>query len=631
MPEYLSTDPNAGTPTRDGYLSIDPRAGSQPPTRTREPGLATIGEMNPTFRSTNERDARGQATVRPEDNGFSFGEFVSEGTQGINPINWAKALGSAVSDPVGVARAMYEGRSNLSNEARTAFERGDYVTGTAKTIYWLIPFLGERLSQAADYMQAGEWDKGLGATLDVTGQVVAPTALGGSTVRNTAVRTPRPLRNANPVEQAAVEFGAREGIPVDAATASGNRFVRGTQRIADETILGSGNAARANQAQGQAFETTGQRLMDRTSPSAVTAEQAGDAVRAGVTNTAKQFGSDANAAYDALRAIEKNNPGIRVGLQQVKTQLKPLYQRLLRESQLVPLQGDKGRALTALDRLMNGPDSGWLSDVDAALGDLKALARADIPELRTQGQGIAAQAVKELNAAVDATAARMGPDAVRALREGRAATVSKHAAVEILESLRAEPVGIYRQVTAPRDAAVGLLRDLHKLAPNELPKVGRAVLEDLLTRAMKEGGFARAQGLQAEWLKLGSETKKLLYRDADLIKDLDNFFLLAKKAAENPNPSGTALTLQKSGELGLLYTDPVTGAAMSISALALSKMLHSPRLVKLLNRGLMIPVKSKAASTAVVGELLTAAREAHVHLAPAADREDRVGPAAPSR
>lgn len=601
----------------DSPLASSPAAGRSP--------FVDAPLSTPNFRSSNERDASGQPVVRND--GFSLPEMLTEATQGVNPMNWVKAIGSAVSDPLGTAKAMYEGRTALSTAALDAFNKGDYVTGTAKTIEWLIPFLGERMSQAGDFMQQGEWDKGLGATLDVAGQVVAPKLLSQPAVRNAPlVRSPGVFRNVNPVEQAAVEFGMREGIPVDAATASGNRFVRGTQRIADETILGSGNAARANQAQAKAFERVGGELMDRTSPATVTAEQAGESVRTGVSNTVKQFGSDANTAYDALRTIEKANPNIQVGLQGIKAKLKPLYDRLLRESQLVPLQGDKGRALTALDRLMNGPNAGALSDVDAALGDLKSMARADIPELRSQGQGIAAQAVKELDAVVQATAARMGPDALTALRDGRAATISKYAAGEILESLSAEGVAVFRKATAPKDAQIGLVRELQKLAPAELPKVGRAVLEELLTKATAEGGFNRAQSLQADWLRLGSETKKALFRDAQLIKDLDNFFLLAKKASENPNPSGTALTLQKSGELTLLFTNPAAGGATSISALMLSKLLHNPKAVRALNRGLMIPVKNKAASTAVIGEIATAAREAGVQLAPgSADHEPPAG------
>ena len=111
--------------------------------------------------------------------------------------------------------------------------------------------------------------------------------------------------------------------------------------------------------------------------------------------------------------------GMPVHLAVEKQMLEPLYTRLKRESELVPLQGDKGRALVALDRLMNGPDVAPVSVVDAALGDLKTMARSEIPELRTAGQGVAAAAVKRLSAAVDRAVAKAGPEAVEALEAGR--------------------------------------------------------------------------------------------------------------------------------------------------------------------------------------------------------------------
>jgi hypothetical protein len=313
-----------------------------------------------------------------------------------------------------------------------------------------------------------------------------------------------------------------------------------------------------------------------------------------------------------------------VDLRRAKTQLTPLYDRLMREREIVgTLQGEKARVVTALDRLMTAPDDAPLSIVDAALSDLKALARADVPELRSSGQGAAAAAVRSLDADVRNAAAKAGPEALQALEAGRTATKAKYATAEVLDALREEPVGAYRQATAPRDAGVRLLRELQRTAPAELPKVGRAVLEDLLTTATAEGGFNRAQGLQAKWQQLGSQTKLLLYRDPLLIKDLDRFFLLAKKAAENPNPSGTALTMAKGGELTLLWTNPATGAATSLGAAALAKLLHSRRVVGALNRGLLIPIGAKGAATATIAELVAAARDAGVRLAPATAQQDR--------
>ena len=85
------------------------------------------------------------------------------------------------------------------------------------------------------------------------------------------------------------------------------------------------------------------------------------------------------------------------------------------------------------------------------------------------------------------------------------------------------------------------------MRPRRLPQVGRAFLEELLQKATAEGGFERAAGLQADWQRLGPETKRLLFRDPAHIKDLDNFFLLAKKMGENPNPSGSGFTALQGG------------------------------------------------------------------------------------
>jgi hypothetical protein len=321
-----------------------------------------------------------------------------------------------------------------------------------------------------------------------------------------------------------------------------------------------------------------------------------------------------------------------VDLRKAKVDLAPLYQRMMRERELVgTLQGDKARTLTALDRLMTAPDDAPLSVVDGALSDLKSLARSDVPELRSAGQGAAAFAVQRLDAQVRAAVTKAGPGAVKALESGRAATKAKYAAGEVLDALREEPVGAFRQATAPRDAGIALLRDLQKTAPAELPKVGRAVLEDLLTMATADGGFNRAPGLFAKWQQLGPNTKLLLYRNPKLIKDLDRFFLLAKKSAEHPNPSGTAMTAAKWGELGLIYANPMTGTVTSLGAPMLSALLHSSRVVRALNLGLMIPMGAKTAAGAAAAEFLSAARSAGIELAPTVTQQDRREPAGSAR
>jgi hypothetical protein len=223
--------------------------------------------------------------------------------------------------------------------------------------------------------------------------------------------------------------------------------------------------------------------------------------------------------------------------------------------------------------------------------------------LRRVGLGVAAGAVKRLDALVRQTAADAGPAAVQALTDGRAATTAKHAVGDLFEALAQEPVAVFNRATYAKDAGIQQLRDIAQHAPETMPQIGRAYLEDLMQKATAEGDFANAKSLQASWQKLGPETKKLLFQDPSYVKDLDSFFLLAKKAADTPNPSGTAHTLLTAGQGGLLLTNPTTGVPMQLGFAGLSRLLHSPTGVQLLTKGLRVPVGNRAAASAVAADL----------------------------
>jgi hypothetical protein len=234
--------------------------------------------------------------------------------------------------------------------------------------------------------------------------------------------------------------------------------------------------------------------------------------------------------------------------------------------------GAEGRAAVALDALVSGPDAVPLSVADSALSELKSLARgAEMPQLRSRGQGIAAKAVKELDAAVQAKAQSAG--VLDDLRAGRDATIEKWTVAETRDALRDEPVAVFNSLTMARDAGIDRLRAVARIAPQDMPKVGRAYIEGLLDTATAEGGFQRAQGLMAQWQKLGPETKKILFPNASHRNDLDGFFMLAKKIGENPNPSGTARVLT------------ALNAAMFVPTYVLARAFYSPKFMKMITAG----------------------------------------------
>jgi hypothetical protein len=381
------------------------------------------------------------------------------------------------------------------------------------------------------------------------------------------------------------------------------------------------------------------------------------------------------------------NVALPVDVGGVKAQLSPLYDRLLRESQLgIPMQGGKGRALAALDGLMRGPDVESATVVDAALGDLKSLARADIPELRTEGQGVAAAAVKRLSAAVDAAVAKAGPQAVDALETGRQATRAKYAAGDIYKDLQGEPgtafrtltqgdngveflkafaehapesvpelgratleswaeltpqqrlarwqklgpetraqlfgrqagaledaltqatgtpqdaaaiarrlgrepVGAYEALTQDHDAGLAFLRDVQQQAPESLPEIGRAKLQEWLSKATENDKFEHAAKIYSEWQKLGPETKRALFGGPAQVQRLDDFFTLAKRIGFDPNPSGTASTAATGTALAV-FTNPLFALKAQIGGYALAKVLTTPQGAALVNRALNLSLKA---------------------------------------
>jgi hypothetical protein len=441
-------------------------------------------------------------------------------------------------------------------------------------------------------------------------------------------------------------FAAREGIPIDAATATGNRAVAAVQHLADRSMGGSlfgggSNAARA--AEEGALAETGGRLAAKANAAPVTAEQAGQGAQGAMESVIRQQHTEAQAGYDAIRRMAddpKNQTQVVVGQREVPTgvvgpdgkpivrtepitesmafpvdlsaakkALKPMYDALLRKRELTgQLMGGEGRAMTALDAIMQAGEKAPLADVDAALGDIKAMARgADMPELRNAGQATAAQAVKVLEGEVQKAAGAAPPKVMQALQEGRKATTAKYAAADVLDALTKqtgdEPVRVFNRLTGKQDTAINLIRDVQRLAPQELPKVGRAYLDGLLDKATSEGGFSRAKGVASSWDQLGAETKKALFTDPSYIADLDRFFALAKRMEATPNPSGTAHTLLTAGQGGLILTEPTLGLTTQIGLGSLSKFLHSKAGVNLLTKGLSVPTRSVGA-TALVPQLL---------------------------
>ena len=712
--------------------------------------------ITPTFSSANQKDASGAATVDPNTIGTALRHFWA----GVNPIQlgqllpWPKAAGGSGMDnpllPTNIARAMHA----VKLEGDAAWEKGDHVGATAKYMQSVVPILGPWMSDEGNKLQSHQYAAALGGSAALAVNVAAPAAL--SKLGAIKARIGPLAANPNPAEAAAVDFGQARGIPLEAGTATGNRFVRNIQGLADNSPLGGGIATRAQATQGQALTRVGGDLATDVHPVAVTPEQAGAGVRSSLEQTAATHDQTANVAYDTIRRLEQQpgnqvtmpgkaapidgvndsargqlrrivheldaapytprllrttdvggsltpvagtggagakvfddivqragagatrgvvqqqleaylaggpetaitkaardvaearrqgrggysvsmpelppsamevptkleatrpggpEMGLPVDLTMVKQLLRPVHEQMLRQMPLTQQQANPG--LKAITNILDGPDYAPLSQVDRDLSAIKKIAR--------QHGGLARYAVTKFSKAVTIAAANGGPEVIAALKAGRTATIAKHATLDLLDTVlgnRAEPVGAYRQAIAPQDSGIAHLRDLQRLAPADVPKIGRAWMDDALTTATAEGGFEHAAKLDANWRKLGPRTKQMLFGSA--VPDLDKFFLLAKKLAESPNPSRSALTWNSGSQLALTFTQPTIGVPVVLASATLAKMLRSPTVIRALTKSMQLSVPSvhapMAAQAASLANLLRAARAAQVPIPTAADQ-----------
>lgn len=547
--------------------------------------------------------------ARPEDfmdpspaapEGSALGRFASGAWEMLNPVSAVSGLASAVAHPYETGKALIGAQVEQGRKAIDAAREGRYSEAVGHGGAALLPVLGP---------VAANIGEGIAETGDIAGGVgraaglIAPVAGGRAAVANAqavGAKTGAAVKAALDPGGAtadAVRWALQQGVPVDAATATGNAAVKGLRGLADRSLGGSVVAKSAAEKRAASMAKLGRKLAEDAAPGArVTAETAGGGVTGAVEDTIRGAAREQADAYGRVAA--KGDPGVNIAAK--KAALKPALDRLAKKKELTgQLMGDEGRAALALDTLVHGPDVAPLSVVDGALGDIKALARgAAMPELRTSGQGAAALAVRELEDAVQATAKATG--VWDDLRAGRDATIAKWSAAETLDALKAEPVGTFRALTQNGDAAVEKLRAVKKLAPGEMPKVGRAYLEGLIDTATNEGGFGHEAKLWADWQRMGDETKAILYPDPRLRESLDHFFLIGKKMAENPNPSGTAFVASIGGQGALLVTNPASGVATVIGGGVLSKALNSPKVTRLLTEAMQTPKTAPAAKSLTV-------------------------------
>ena len=434
------------------------------------------------------------------------------------------------------------------------------------------------------------------------------------------------LERAAPLvgESKALDSLAAAGVPVTAGQRTGSPFIRALEKASAYTPFGALVAHQTERRTSQALSKSAQRLLEQAHKSPVVPLEAGVGVRQALTESAEKSGQLADEAYDAFRVAEadpSNLHEVQVGTEVtengdhvpvfaevplpvditgIKQQLRPIYQFM--EQWWEPAKRNVSAGFQAIRSIINSPDNVPASVAEQGLSGLKELAR----EATGRNEGLAKFIIPQLQDTIDEAVAAAGPDVVNALKAGRTASAKEFGTKAVLKKLREEPVQAFSQMTWGNDANINLLRRVNEEAPGELIKVGRAYLGNLMEKATEEGGFTlkRAAGMFRDWQTLGPETKKLMFRNEKLVRDLDDFFLGIRKLSENPNPSGSALVGIAAGQPALLLADPVGGGAYILGMGALAKMLYSPGFARALAQAMETPAANTAASTGLFRHIL---------------------------
>jgi hypothetical protein len=296
------------------------------------------------------------------------------------------------------------------------------------------------------------------------------------------------------------------------------------------------------------------------------------------------------------KRVTSEDMGLPVDTRAAKAALRPVYEQMRRQMPVTQQEANPG--LKALGNILDGPDMAPLSQVDRDLSAIKAIARK-------QG-GLAKMGAGKLDQAVQQAAANGGPEVLRALYQGRQATIAKVGTEELIGALPGgkleEPVAVFKRATQPQDGGIEFLRAVKEHTPQAIPQIARAKLDELLSM--------KPDKMHAEWLKQGAETRKILFPQPGQSMALDHFFLLQKRLQENMNPSGSGVAAMHVAEGATLYANPVAFVASQVGSAGLSSILHSRRGVNALTRLLSTSVKATAAKSASPALLRSAAQTA---------------------
>jgi hypothetical protein len=438
-------------------------------------------------------------------------------------------------------------------------------------------------------------------TEGVLGGTGAALGAGGRAVLNKVIDAgPRPL------SQGAMAIAEKYGIPLSRGTQGGNRMTQTVEKVLGNTVspgpyqelLEKGQAGIKNAAQ------------DLTGGFATDQFAAGDATLRGLISHSSENEHTARASYDALAKFEAdpaNIYGIQTGTKQVpasglldasgkpmgggtapvieqmglpvdttaqKAALQPIRDRIMRQLPFAQQQYSPG--LKAIQNILDGPNAVPASVAEENLSALKAIQREAVDG---KTKDLAGKAIAAANPAIESAVAEAGPDATKALFAGRAAWKEHAQTLDLIDSLAGDTSGksgqtkVAQRLLRPADASFPDLQKVLAVAPDAAPALREAFLGKVFKKA-ETGDFTNPTEASNLWNQIGKRTKAALF-EPEHIADVNSTLELAKRLAENPNPSGTG-NVNALLKMGMFVAHPPSAIVAFTLGRKFAKVLYEP-------------------------------------------------------
>jgi len=586
------------------------------------------------------------------------GEQLADIPKGVweNFVQSGHGLINAVAHPIDTVKGIGAAQDAVRQKMAQSAKDGDYVTAARHLVNYLIPMLGPGLDESGDLAQKGEWGRATGQTIGTAIQMAAPEVL--RAVAPQIPLSPRvgPQSRLNPIEAQNQAWLDQKGIDTSLSMQTGSKTARNLEGSVQNDIGGAGYAADAREATRQQIQGQAQQELDQIYPQPVTPGEAGGAVLGKFKADIRQLDADANTSYKSAYRVERDPRNVKQVPKQVRTQngweevVDPNTNQPVMEDMQLPVdmrpmkmalgpvarqyartlsdtQAHASLGLKTMRDIIAGPDYKSLSQAEMDLGLLKKAAKQErgMAELRNESQGLAAYSVGQFQQDIDSTMATAhgGQQGLADLQAGRAATAKKWSIYEQtkkfgkpnIEDL--EPMSVYNKLTGDKDIRDTFLKRIRAMAPAEMPKVGRALMQEIVDRVFRKGGINHEEQALNAWDAIGPEARKVFFRDPKLINDLNETMMALNRIAKEPNPSGSGYiialnNLKKTITSGAgLVLGGGAGAVMGgaagategaglglvtagglhvISNAALARMLFSPKWTALLRRGIQLQI-----------------------------------------